>query len=145
LEDHDRIFKEAVEWNKQCWHKSHASMTRELRVMLNIKYQEIQDNEPKNVLVEEKSNTMKSNKEYRFKDNPKEKEFHDKFIERFDSITGERTLSAIIFGWKNDRQEYPADHLADRDKQVCINLIQWLGSPVGQGFLRDCGFETKNK
>ena len=38
--------------------------------------------------------------------------------------------------------------LKDNEKlqriQVCDNMIQWLGSPVGQGFLASCGF-TENK
>ena len=29
---------------------------------------------------------------------------------------------------------------SDRDKMVAATVIQWLGSPVGQGFLRECGF-----
>lgn len=81
---------------------------------------------------------MKSNKEYRFKDNPKEKEFHDKFKELFE----QNTLSAIVFGWKDDRQNYPKEYLNEREEDICINIIQWLGSPVGQGFLNSCGFVT---
>jgi hypothetical protein len=84
---------------------------------------------------------MKANKEYRFKDNPKEKEFHDKFISMFESSgMANKSLSAIIFGWENDRQNIPAQYLTDDEENICLNLIQWLGSPVGQSFLRQCGF-----
>jgi hypothetical protein len=88
---------------------------------------------------------MKSNKEYRFKDNQKEQEFHDKFKEMFerDNMTN-KTLSAIVFGWENDRQNYPKEYLTEKEEDICLNLIQWLGSPVGQGFLDSCGFVTKN-
>lgn len=88
---------------------------------------------------------MKSNKEYRFKDNQKEQEFHDKFKEMFecDNIA-KTTLSAIVFGWENDRQKYPKEYLTDKEKDICLNLIQWLGSPVGQGFLDSCGYVLKN-
>lgn len=87
---------------------------------------------------------MKSNKEYRFKDNPKEKEFHDKFKEMFDiSSTTRNSLSAIIFGWGNDSQNYPKQYLTEQEEDVCLNIIQWLGSPVGQGFLESCGFVPK--
>ncbi len=80
---------------------------------------------------------MKSNKEYRFKDNPKEKEFHDNFSAIFNSDNmANVTLSAIIFGWQNDRQNFPKKILTDYEKDICINLIQWLGSPVGQSFFR---------
>lgn len=87
---------------------------------------------------------MKTNKEYRFKDNPKEKEFHDKFKEMFerDNMTL-KTLSAVVFGWEDERQQYPKEYLTEREEEVCINIIQWLGSPVGQGFLDSCGFELK--
>jgi hypothetical protein len=87
---------------------------------------------------------MKSNKEYRFKDNQKEKEFHDKFIEMFERDSmAKTTLSAIIFGWENDRQQYPKRFLQDNEEDICLNLIQWLGSPVGQSFLNSCGFVDK--
>jgi hypothetical protein len=39
----------------------------------------------------------------------------------------------------------PADHLTDREKQIVLSTIQWLGSPVGQGFLNDCGFDKEKK
>lgn len=84
---------------------------------------------------------MKTNKEYRFKDNPKEKEMHDKFIEMFKrDSSANRCLSAIVFGWKNDNQTTPKRYLTENEENICLNLIQWLGSPVGQSFLRECGF-----
>ena len=84
---------------------------------------------------------MKSNKEYRFKDNEKEKVFHDNFIEMFTrDRSANVTLSAIVFGWKNDRQNYPKQFLTEQEEDICLNIIQWLGSPVGQGFLDKCGF-----
>ena len=87
---------------------------------------------------------MKSNKEYRFKDNPKEKEFYDKFKDMFfHNNFALRTLDAVIFGWDNDNN--PNDYLSDRETAICTNLIQWLGSPVGQGFLRENGFELKQE
>lgn len=88
---------------------------------------------------------MKTNKEYRFKDNPKEKEMHDKFIDMFSNNNMSKTvLSAIVFGWENDRQEYPKEWLTEKEEDICLNIIQWLGSPVGQGFLEQCGFILKN-
>ena len=79
---------------------------------------------------------------YRFNDNPKEKELHDKFLEVFKRDT--KTLSSIIFGWSDTNQNVPNYYLTENEEQICLNMIQWLGSPVGQGFLRDCGFEIKN-
>lgn len=84
---------------------------------------------------------MKTNKEYRFNDNPKEKELHDKFIEMFKNSN--ITLSAIIFGWQNDNQTIPNRYLTEDEENICLNIIQWLGSPVGQLFLNECGFTLK--
>ena len=87
---------------------------------------------------------MKINKQYRFEENPQEKIFHDKFIEMFDrNGFANKTLSAIIFGWKDDCQSVPAKYLTDEEENVCLNLIQWLGTPVGQSFLNECGFVLK--
>jgi len=89
---------------------------------------------------------MKTNKKYRFKDNPKEKEFHDKFLEMFKhDRMANSTLSAIIFGWNDDRQNYPKQFLTEHEENICLNLIQWLGSPVGQGFLDNCGYTLKKE
>lgn len=91
---------------------------------------------------------MKGTKEYRFKNNPKEKEFHDKFIELFNDNHGfgRKSLSAIVNGWANDRQNEPVEYLSEKEETICLHLIQWLGSSVGQAFLRSCGFaEVKDE
>ena len=86
---------------------------------------------------------MKGNKEYRFKGNPKEQEFHDKFIEKFTRDNSARkSLSAIVNGWSDDRQSQPKEWLSENEEDICVSLIQWLGSPVGQGFLAECGFTS---
>lgn len=87
---------------------------------------------------------MKSNKTYRFETNPQEKVLHDQFIKEFDGERGSFLLSAIIFGWVDGRQSYPKEFLTEKEEDICLNLIQWLGSPVGQGFLDQCGYELKN-
>lgn len=85
---------------------------------------------------------MKGNKDYRFLDNPKEMEFHDKFIKMFnrDSMA-RKTLSGVIHGWVGN---HPKEYLSEKEEIIYINLIQWLGSSVGQGFLSDCGFTDNN-
>ena len=88
---------------------------------------------------------MKSNKEYRFEDNPKEQVFHDKFKEMFEiSSTTRNTLSSIIFGWKDASINYPNKYLTQKEEDICLNMIQWLGSPVGLSFLHSCGFVKKD-
>lgn len=89
---------------------------------------------------------MKTNKQYRFNDNPQEQIFHDKFKEMFERDNmSKRTLSGIIFGWQDGTQNLPNQNLTEGEESICLNLIQWLGSPVGQGFLENCGFISKNK
>jgi len=84
---------------------------------------------------------MQSYKEHRFKNNPKEEEFYNKFLQMFSTNKSANvTLSAIIFGWENDQQNYPKEYLTEKGENICINLIQWLGSPVGEAFLNSCGF-----
>jgi hypothetical protein len=82
-------------------------------------------------------------KTYRHKDNPKEKEFHDKFL-RHHNRDGYNDMDNIVFG-TGERGMRPAEYLTDREKQIVLSTIQWLGSPVGQGFLNSCGFEEKKK
>lgn len=84
---------------------------------------------------------IEARKTYRHKDNPDEKMFHDKFIEHF--VTGKQSLERIMF---NTNDYGNPDRIAtEYDETNAITLIQWLGSPVGQGFLRDCGFEKVKK
>lgn len=85
---------------------------------------------------------MKSRAEYRFESNPTEKVFHDKFKEMFErNGSGSKTLSAIVHGWLDGKQNQPLKWLTDEEEDNCLSLIQWLGSPVGINFLRDCGFK----
>lgn len=89
---------------------------------------------------------LKSIKTYRHNSNPEEKLFHDNFIEMFYRDGSVRkTLSAIVNGWSDTRQNTPEKYLSDKEEVVCINIIQWLGSPVGQGFLRNCGYEKVSR
>ena len=70
---------------------------------------------------------MKGTKEYRFADNPKEREFHDKFIEMFNHDSAakkKKSLSAIVNGWSSDRQNQPKERLSEKEEVICVNLIQ---------------------
>ena len=65
---------------------------------------------------------MKGNKTYRHTNNPLEKKLHDSFIKE---------------------HLKPNRYLTDDEKRVAISTIQWLGSPVGQSFLMENGFNIK--
>lgn len=86
---------------------------------------------------------MKGFKEYRHERNPKEKEFHDKFLKDHNR-EGYCDMDMIVFGCTNTSM-MPNDYLTDREKQIVLSTIQWLGSPVGQGFLDSCGFDEKKE
>lgn len=79
-------------------------------------------------------------KHYRFHDNPDEKRFHDTFREEFETDVKK---SQIVFPSLDGIT--PISFLNEREIQIVENTIQWLGSPVGQTFLRNCGFEKREK
>lgn len=82
---------------------------------------------------------MKSYKSYRFETNPTEKVFHDNFKNIFEKEQESRgMLSGVIFGRDGNT---PIQHLTETEENVCLNIIQWLGSPVGHAFLESCGYE----
>lgn len=71
---------------------------------------------------------------HRFVDNPAEKRFADAWREHQSG----RTLDYLLLCPLVDQhQVMPA---TERDELVAATVIQWLGSPVGQAFLRDCDF-----
>ena len=78
---------------------------------------------------------MKGYKTYRHKSNPKEKEIHDKFVEQYRY----RDISMIVFP-PQENGMLPSEYLTQREEKIVISVIQWFGSPVGQQFLKDCGF-----
>lgn len=88
------------------------------------------------------SKSLQSFKSYRFIREPKEKELHDKFNKTV--IKDNRNMAdKIIFGTKDDYQAIPTEYLTDREKRIMLGTVQWLGSNVGQSFLRECGFKLK--
>lgn len=82
---------------------------------------------------------MKGNKTYRHEQNPEEKLFHDSFIAQH----GDRDMAAIVFE-PNESGTAPSEYLTPREETIVVSTIQWLGSPVGQNFLRTMGYEKKH-
>lgn len=82
---------------------------------------------------------LESFKIHRHKSNPVEKKLHDSFIKDHSSDTD---MSLIVFGQADSNSTYPADYLSDREKQIVLSTIQWLGSPIGQHFLHENGFKN---
>lgn len=86
---------------------------------------------------------MEGFKTYRHDSNPKEKELHDKFIKEYVESRHNSGVGLERIALPVDNKGEPTEFLTDREKQIMISTIQWLGSPVGQGFLNYCGFELK--
>ncbi len=72
---------------------------------------------------------------HRLKDNPKEAAFAEAWEEMCDRGHLETLLS-------DDGGKTPAYDVTERDAMIAATVIQWLGSPVGQSFLRDLGYEV---
>lgn len=66
---------------------------------------------------------------YRQQSNLKEKVYAD----RWEKVA-EEYLGSLLYG--PNRSNEP-DHLVQRDAIVAATLIQWLGSPIGEGFLKE--------
>ena len=79
-------------------------------------------------------------KNYRFENNPLEKQLHDNFIKHVErNSDSNKAMSSIVYGSK-DRGINPTTFLSEYEEQIVISTIQWLGSPVGKNFLRENGF-----
>jgi hypothetical protein len=84
---------------------------------------------------------------HRFKENPEEK----RFAKAWDEMNEEEgrvapTLDHLLDtdpnrGWGGHRPAKPSE----RDVVVAATVIQWLGSEIGQGFLRDLGYMKKEE
>jgi len=76
---------------------------------------------------------------YRFADNPEEKRFAEAWATQ-NGYTSPCTL-AYLLDPKLGTGRPPEPTLNDR--RVAATVIQWLGSPVGQDWLRGLGYERQ--
>lgn len=75
---------------------------------------------------------------HRFADNPEER----RFAEAWERMNGQSS-AVTTFLLRGDDVEGYVEGASDRERAIVATVIQWLGSPVGQGFLRDLGYERK--
>jgi len=68
-------------------------------------------------------------KEYRFDQNPKEERF-------FKAWQKENDHGSILEYLMSTDEWGRRQPVSERDEKVAATVIQWLGSPVGQSFLR---------
>ena len=85
---------------------------------------------------------IKSYNTHRFLGNQQEEVFHDKFLE-FLKLKDSDVFSNILFNSAPREVGFDSE-ISEREKRIMITTLQWLGSPVGQQYLDDCGF-TKIK
>jgi len=75
---------------------------------------------------------------HRLKDNPEEK----RFAKAWQRINDTGSLLDYLLGDKYDGRPVEAN---EREAQVAATVVQWLGSPVGQGFLAELGYKKGSK
>lgn len=72
---------------------------------------------------------------HRYKQNPLEKAFAVKWEEENCGLGKPRTILDYLMDESNRGEPDPA--ISKRDWRVANTLMQWIGSPVGEGFLID--------
>lgn len=84
---------------------------------------------------------MKGLHTHRFKNNPVELAFAQAW-EQINALSS-RHLGYLLTPPDQD-QHFP-EHPSERDEVVAATVIQWLGSPVGQQFLKDVHSHRRRK
>lgn len=86
---------------------------------------------------------IKTFKEYRLTEDNKQEVI---MVEEFKKHVKDGYIpDQIVFGTKEGTSSTPNQYLTDREKQVMLSTLQWLGSHVGQCYLRDCGLLNEFK
>lgn len=78
---------------------------------------------------------------HRFEDNPEEEAFARAWAKENQESNPYGLLACLLDPDHTCKGRPPRP--SDRDIFVAATVIQWLGSPVGRGFLRDLGYEKK--
>ena len=73
-------------------------------------------------------------KDYRLKEDDKYYSRENKALEIFNREHLNHA-SSIVFGVKEGTGFFPNEYLTDREEKIVLATIQWLGTPVGQGFI----------
>jgi hypothetical protein len=72
---------------------------------------------------------------YRYADNPLEKAFAVAWQEANNEERPGLVRATLAYLMDKSNRGMPVPPLTDRDWLVANTVVQWLGSPVGQGFL----------
>ncbi len=82
-------------------------------------------------------------KTHRLESNPEEQIFHNNFRTEHLEANHGGDINLLVFPPADGSGSTPSEYLTDREKDVMVSTIQWLGSPVGQAFLNKCGYAKK--
>ena len=74
----------------------------------------------------------------RFKDNPEEARFARAWNQENTTLLHPPLLAQLMGDGRDSAKD-----ITQRDATVAATVIQWLGSPIGQCFLQDLGYERK--
>lgn len=87
---------------------------------------------------------LKGFKTYRHTKNPIEQKLHDEFKAELER-KGTCPVDLIVYPSLENNDMVPQEYLTDKEKCIMLSTVQWLGSPVGQTLLRECGFVHVSK
>jgi hypothetical protein len=73
--------------------------------------------------------------QHRFKQNPIEKAFAEEWERLHSTCTSINDRGILDYILAKDIN-HPNGEVSERDREVAATVIQWLGSPVGQRFLK---------
>lgn len=76
--------------------------------------------------------------QYRFKDNPLEKVFAEAWEKENTANGGAAEGRGYLDYLLAKDSNQPRGEVSERDREVAATVIQWLGSPVGQCFIKEC-------
>jgi hypothetical protein len=79
----------------------------------------------------------KGNNLHRLRDNPEER----RLAEKWEAYCDDRDHLERLLGKHGEK----ALDVTERDAMVAATVIQWLGSPVGQGFLDELGYVRRTR
>jgi len=89
--------------------------------------------------------TMNIPRDYRFKQNPDEKEIVEYFINKYGNLgtrNGLRKFTDVALTEKMRENGY---YLTEREEMIILNTIQWLKSPVGKFFMKEVEQQIEEK
>jgi hypothetical protein len=87
----------------------------------------------------------KGRSQHRFRDNPLELSFAQAWEKMNTNVSGREDGRGVLDYLLAEDPNDPRGEVTERDREVAATVIQWLGSPVGQGFIREVLIGNRNQ